>query len=75
MNLENRKYNLINWIINLQSEDLINYLEFLKKDHQECWDDLPKALQTEITEAQENAKEHRFTSHEEQLKKYKSFLS
>lgn len=70
MNIETRKYNLINWIMNLQSEGLIEYLELLKHDRTESWKDLPQEVKDGINEAINQAANGEFINHNDQVKKY-----
>ena len=66
LNLEIRKYNLINWIINVRNEDIIEYLEMIQSEKSEDWNDLPKNVQEGIEEAIKQADNGRLLSHKEQ---------
>ena len=74
MNLETRKYNLINWLVNINNEGLIDLLESLKDNKTETWDDLPHEVQYGIKEAMYQADKGKFVSHESQQEKYKKYL-
>ena len=71
MTLEARKYELIDWITEINDEDIISFLESLKKSRSETWNDLPKHVQNGILKSIEQADRGEFISNEAVFEKYR----
>ena len=70
MTLEARKYNLINWITNLNDLDTIECLEALQNYPSETWEDLPLTVRNGIVKSLEQADTGELTGSEEVFEKY-----
>jgi hypothetical protein len=75
MNTELRKYNLINWIINLNNDGILDLLDLIGNEGSESWEELPKEVQNGINEARVQADNGLFVNHAEQKLKYKKYLT
>jgi hypothetical protein len=53
MNIETRKYNLINWITKVNNERIIEYLELFKMNENDPWDELPENVKFGISKSLE----------------------
>jgi hypothetical protein len=74
MNIEAKKYDLINWIVSTKDENLVKYLLLLKSNEVENFVDLPLKIQDDLKISIEQSKSNQFVSHKDQLLKYQDKL-
>jgi len=74
MNIEAKKYDLINWIVSIKDENLVKYLLLLKSNEVENFVDLPLKIQDDLKISIEQSKSNQFVSHKDQLLKYQDKL-
>jgi len=74
MNIEAKKYDLINWIVSTKDENLVKYLLLLKSNEVENFVDLPMKIQDDLKISIEQSKSNQFVSHKDQLLKYQDKL-
>jgi len=74
MNIEAKKYDLINWIVSTKDENLVKYLLLLKSNEVENFVDLLLKIQDDLKISIEQSKSNQFVSHKDQLLKYQDKL-
>jgi hypothetical protein len=74
MNIEAKKYDLINWIVSIKDENLVKYLLLLKSNEVENFVDLLLKIQDDLKISIEQSKSNQFVSHKDQLLKYQDKL-
>lgn len=71
MNLEARKYQFIQKLVNVEDESVLEKLELVLKANQNDWfDDMSESEKAEIQIGLEQAKEGEFTGHEDVMKRF-----
>jgi hypothetical protein len=74
MNIEAKKYDLINWIVSIKDENLVKYLLLLKSNEVENFVDLLLKIQDDLKISIEQSESNQFVSHKDQLLKYQDKL-
>lgn len=70
MTLEARKYQLINWITNLNDLDTIECLEALRNCPSETWEKLPQSVRNGIVKSLEQADSEELSKNKDVFAKY-----
>ncbi|MCF6270314.1 MAG: hypothetical protein L3J41_11420 [Melioribacteraceae bacterium] len=71
MNLETRKIGLINWITQINDEDIINQIDRIRTDGSNWFADLPDSVKDDINEAIAQIDRGEVIEHSEIVRKYK----
>ncbi len=74
MNLEPRKVDLISWITNINSVELINMLEHIRDEEDKWWETIPTETKKIILESENQADSGNLVPHDQVLEKYKKYL-
>jgi hypothetical protein len=74
MNIETRKIELINWITQINNEELLYRLEKVKSERDNWFEFLPTDVQTEINESIAQADNGMLINHEKQVDKLEKLL-
>ena len=74
MGLAAKKLDIIGWITKLNDEDILDKIDFLRKQQDDWWDTIEEDEKTEILEGLSQLDRGESVAHEQVMAKYKKWL-
>lgn len=74
MDLQTRKINIINWLTQLNDEEIVSKIEKMQRSTPDWWDTLSDEEKAEIEQGLSDIENGNVKTHEEVMAKYKKWL-